>query len=270
MKNVTRITLLTCIERFYDAVPRTGARAEDFDGLTLFVREGPGWPYYARATLGREPSVSDVTRVLARQRELGVPEAFEWVDEVTPGLAVAADAAGLSVSRHPLMVLSSLVPVAGARPRLLDPSSDRLAEDFAAARAVAQVAFGNPGTALGDAGARERDEVLPSPSDAAVAAERDGLRSGRVARVLIDDADGPVCVGSYQRAGDVVEITGVATLPSARRRGLGAAATAALTLHALDHGASVVFLSAGDEDVARVYHRIGFRQLATACIAEPA
>jgi predicted GNAT family acetyltransferase len=67
----------------------------------------------------------------------------------------------------------------------------------------------------------------------------------------------------------VVEVVGVATLPSVRRRGLAAAVTSALTQHALDHGAEVVFLSAGDEDVARLYARIGYRPLATACIAGP-
>jgi hypothetical protein len=45
-----RVTLTT-IERYYDAVPRSGARAEDFGPLTLFVREGAGWPYYGRPAL---------------------------------------------------------------------------------------------------------------------------------------------------------------------------------------------------------------------------
>jgi len=271
VKNVTRITLLTSIEGFYDAVPRTGARAEDFGGLTLFVREGQGWPYYARPALGRQPSVSDVLRVRERQRELGVPEAFEWVDDVTPGLADIAIAAGLGVSRHPLLVLNELVPVAvpaGCSLRLVG-DSDTLADDYAIVRAVGQVAFGKPGTAAGTVGAAERDAMLRTPPDAEIATERAGLRAGRVARAIVTDADGPVSVGAYQRAGDVVEIVGVGTLPSARRRGLGAAVTAALTRHALDQGAEIVLMSAGDDDVARVYERVGFRRVATACIAEP-
>jgi hypothetical protein len=32
----------------------------------------------------------------------------------------------------------------------------------------------------------------------------------------------------------------------------------------------LVFLSAGDDDVARLYSRVGFRRIGTACIAEPA
>ncbi|MFK8909474.1 GNAT family N-acetyltransferase, partial [Streptomyces sp. YS-3] len=105
---------LRLLEGYYDAVPRTSARAEDFGPLTLFVREGPGWPFYARPTLGRTGPVSaaDVDRVRARQRELGIPEAFEWVHEVAPGLRAAVEASGLAVHAHPLMVLSPDAPEA--------------------------------------------------------------------------------------------------------------------------------------------------------------
>ncbi|WP_394816301.1 hypothetical protein [Streptomyces mooreae] len=35
-------------------------------------------------------------------------------------------------------------------------------------------------------------------------------------------------------------------------------------------GVEPLFLSAGDDDVARIYARLGFRSVATAMIAEPA
>lgn len=92
--------LLDEIERYYDAVPRSAARAEDFGPLTLFVREGTGWHYYARPTLRHEgpaATADDVRRVLARQRELGAPEAFEWVAEHDPELRAAVEEAGLAV-----------------------------------------------------------------------------------------------------------------------------------------------------------------------------
>ena len=62
----------------------------------------------------------------------------------------------------------------------------------------------------------------------------------------------------------------MATLPSARRRGYASQLTATLARHALTAGAPLVFLSAGDDDVARLYTRVGFRRVGTACIAEPA
>ncbi|WP_444968381.1 hypothetical protein [Verrucosispora sioxanthis] len=37
----------------------------------------------------------------------------------------------------------------------------------------------------------------------------------------------------------------------------------------LDSGTDLVFLSAGSEEIARVYVRVGFRRIGTACIASP-
>jgi predicted GNAT family acetyltransferase len=61
----------------------------------------------------------------------------------------------------------------------------------------------------------------------------------------------------------------VATLPAFRRRGIAAALTSELVRDAFERGAEVVFLSAGDVSIARVYERAGFRRIATACAAEP-
>src|ERR1700754_245174 len=115
------------LERFYDALPRPYARVEDFGGLVLFIREGEGWPYYARPRIGAEtPSAADITAVRRRQREVGAPEAFEWVHETTPDLLAVARSAGLDVLLAPLLVLdpAALVPdlpVDGATIRTLDP-----------------------------------------------------------------------------------------------------------------------------------------------------
>jgi predicted GNAT family acetyltransferase len=58
----------------------------------------------------------------------------------------------------------------------------------------------------------------------------------------------------------------VATLPAVRRQGLGGAVTAALVEDALARGAETVFISAGSEAIARVYARLGFKRVGTACI----
>jgi ribosomal protein S18 acetylase RimI-like enzyme len=79
-----------------------------------------------------------------------------------------------------------------------------------------------------------------------------------------------LCAGQHQPVGAVTEIVGVGTLPSARRRGLGRAVTAALVADARSRDIRTIFLSAGDDDVARLYARLGFRTVATALIAEPA
>ncbi|MFE7120258.1 GNAT family N-acetyltransferase [Streptomyces sp. NPDC057654] len=270
--------MLERLERYYDAAPRSGARAEDFGPLTLFVREGQGWPYYARPTLGHAGPVSakDVADVRARQRELGAPESFEWVAETTPGLRAAVEQAGLVVHEHPLMVLeldAASAPVAvpedadGVRIRTVEPDDPALPS----ALAVPHLAFADPGTAVGTAGLAELEELVRSQADDG-SAERIAarIRAGltRVAAALVNGT--ALCAGQHQPVGKVSEIVGVGTLPSARRRGLGLKVTAALVADAGSTGVETVFLSAGDDDVARIYARLGFSRLGTALIAEPA
>ncbi|MFD9359373.1 GNAT family N-acetyltransferase [Streptomyces sp. NPDC060031] len=276
---MTEKTLLSTLERYYDTAPRAGgARAEDIGPLTLFVQEGAGWPYYARPLLDSraradapDVSVADVERVLARQRELKVPESFEWVAETTPSLRAAVEAAGLHVHAHPLMVLdpaaaSAGLPAAHPDVRVLG-ADDAL---LGAAVTVPMLAFAAPGTAVGEAGPAELAVAAQDPSVEPRRAMVSGMiASGRT--VLAAAAQGGVvlCSGQYNPVDEVAEVVGVGTLPAARRRGLALAVTAALVSDALAHGARTVFLSAGDEDVARIYGRLGFRRAGTALIAEP-
>jgi ribosomal protein S18 acetylase RimI-like enzyme len=271
------------LERFYDALPRSDAHAEDFGGLVLFVREGAGWPFYARPKPGADtPSAADITAVRQRQRDLGLPEAFEWVHDTTPDLLAVARSAGLDVLLAPLMVLevAALVPdlpVTGATIRLLDPNSPSFGADLAASRAVAQLGFGAPPAVstppmpgsllLEPAGPAERDAV-PPPDDDLVEASRKRTLVGRITTGVVESpTEGALATGSVQRVGDVAEIAGVATLPSARRRGYASQLTATLARDAVQNDVHLIFLSAGDDDVARLYSRVGFRRIGTACIA---
>lgn len=266
------------LERFYDAVPRDVAGVEEHGGLVLFVRDGAGWPFYARPRLDatEPPSLADITSVRERQRELGLPEAFEWVHETTPELLAVARSAGLSVLEAPLMVLDptalpdpatlSDVPV-----RVLAADSPGFAADVAARRAVAAVSFAAAGTAPGDAGPAERDAAISELELAALDEERSRVADGRrISALAGTPTEGALASGMAMRVDDVAEIAGVATLPAARRRGLGAALTATIARELLAAGTDVVFLSAGSEEIARVYLRVGFRRIGTACIAEPA
>lgn len=265
------------LERFYDAVPRDSAVAEDCGGLVLFIRNGAGWPYYARPRLGASepPSAADITAARTRQRQLGVPESLEWVHETNPDLLAVARSAGLSVLLAPLLVLDrTALPrvdeLTDLPVRLVDPATVTFDADIALRRAVAQIGFGVPGTAVGPAGPAERDAAVVEQSADEVAEERRRAAAGRLTSALADSpSEGVLASGVLQRVGDVAEIAGIATLPVARRRGLGAAVTAALARHALDTGVDLVLLSAGSDDIARVYTRVGFRRVGTACIAEP-
>ncbi|MFF7631990.1 GNAT family N-acetyltransferase [Kitasatospora sp. NPDC008050] len=267
--------LLARLERYYDAVPRTAARTEDFGSLTLFVREGAGWPYYARPALpGAAPvTEADVRRVRARQRELGIPEAFEWVAETSPTLRAAAERAGLAVHEHPLMVLDPGAPTPavpalpgpdGTLVRIVGPEDPALPS----ALAVPHLAFAEPGTGIGTAGPAELAAAIREGAGE-VARMADRIRAG-VSTVAAAVRDGSACcAGQYLPVGEVAEIAGLGTLPTARRQGLALAVTAALVADARAAGVRTVFLSADSEDVARIYARLGFRTMATALIAEP-
>jgi ribosomal protein S18 acetylase RimI-like enzyme len=262
-------TLLDLLERFYDAVPRRGAEAEPHGTLTLFVRRGAGWPYYARPTLGGPGPVTgpDITAVRRRQRELGVPEELEWVVETSPGVDRAAADAGLDVRLCPLLVLDRAPADPGPVPPGITVALVRPDDpDLAAVDAVAGIGFGASGTATGAEGPAARDAAARRTRPAHLASLRDRLASGEIVQAVARGADGPLAIGTYQHAEGVAEIVGVATLPAARRQGLGAAVTAVLARHARDAGLGV-FLSAGDETVARVYERVGFRRVATAGLA---
>src|ERR1700722_2805369 len=117
------------IDWYCDAVPRQRARAEEIGSLVLFVPVGAGHPYYARPrALPRGPvSAADVRSARERQRELLIPESFEWIEQAAPEMAAAAAAAGLQVHVHPLLVLGELAPAPDLPPRV---SSRVLGADY--------------------------------------------------------------------------------------------------------------------------------------------
>jgi ribosomal protein S18 acetylase RimI-like enzyme len=265
--------LIEQIDAFCDAVPRRRARADEYGPLVLFVPTGPGWPYYARPKQGSRPPVTatDIRAVRARQRELIIPESFEWIEQIAPEMAAAATDASLDVQAHPLMVLAQAPTLAPPLPpgigvRVVTPEDPELDRVWA----VPAVAFGQPGTAAGEAGVAERDKIAADHDGGTIAMLRERLRSGHSVLAAAFGPDGPLAAGSCQAVDGVAEITGVGVLPADRRQGLGAAVTALLARDALERGVETVFLSASDGAVARIYARIGFREIGTAMIAEPA
>lgn len=268
------------LEAYYDTAPRGAAKVEEHGPLTLFVAPPDSWPYYARPRLELEEAATgpvahpvtvtpdDVRAVLARQDELGVARALEWVHQTTPSLLPAARAAGLSVEECPLLVLDG-VPI--SRPgretvRLVghDDPALRLVD------AAISVGFGASGTATGPESVAERDaRAAEDRKGAAWTAAR--IAAGTTVLVgAFDPEAGPVGGGSHNPRGEVTEIVGIGVLPAYRRRGIAAAITAELARHALATGVTTVFCSAQTQDVARVYEGVGFRRVGTACIAEQA
>jgi ribosomal protein S18 acetylase RimI-like enzyme len=265
------LELLRRIDAYLDAAPRTACRTEAIGPFTLFVNDGSGWRYYARATPGaRAFTPEDVTRLRERQRELGLPEAIEWVNDLAPDLGAAAEAGGMQVIGHPLLVLPSAeafapVPVpTGAEVRMVG-----VEDDLARIGAVAEIAFGNPGTGIGTAGTEDLGAMAREADPAVLGFVRDRVARGVTIQAAAFVDGEPVATGAHQPVGDATEIVGVACLPAFRRRGLGAAVTSLLVRDALARGVTTVCMSADDADVERLYSRLGFVTVGTVGAAEP-
>jgi predicted GNAT family acetyltransferase len=167
----------------------------------------------------------------------------ELVDEASPGLAEALAANGMTIVSHlPLLVLE---PAGLVTPELPDGVTVKVvasAEDQAVANAVSADAY-------------EMDLASPYKPDPA-----DG------GAVLIHVDGVPAATAAWTAVADeVTEIAGVATIHSHRRRGLGAIATAYATLKAFElGGATLAWLTPGDDGADRIYRRLGYTPQATA------
>jgi ribosomal protein S18 acetylase RimI-like enzyme len=264
----TGLRRLARIDAFLDASPLGSADAVDVGPLRAFLSR-VSWPYYARPRPELDLSGSDAVRPsdLAAAADVlrgsGAPVAYEWVQELVPSMASSARDSGLDVTLYPLLVLDTLVPAPvpeGITVELLGSDDPAVA----ASRVVAELGFTVEGTDVGVVGTKERDAALDSRGQAEDEDMRDRMRSGRTVTAVACDSTGVVGVGSHQPIHDVTEIVGVAVLPAYRRRGIAAALTTALVRDAAARGVEVVMLSAGSDDVARIYQRVGFTRIGRA------
>jgi GNAT superfamily N-acetyltransferase len=260
--------MITRVDDYLHTVPLSGSVAEQVGPFTLF-RSTTVWPYYARPVPGAGHTITpeDVEAVRSRCQELGIPLSFEWIVETCPSLGPAAAAAGLIVIEHPLLILER----DEFRPASADARCEILPADDAVlrqARAVASLAFGDPGTAVGEAGPKERDAKADDVPGDLVEAVLDRVRRGVTVPAGAFTDDGMVASGQHQPVGTTTEIVGVGTLPAMRRRGLAAAVTSILAEHAFANGVDLILLSAETKAVAAVYERVGFHHIGTAGAAE--
>jgi ribosomal protein S18 acetylase RimI-like enzyme len=242
---------LETIEAYYDTVPRAASTTEDVGPFTLFLADDDiGWQFYARPRLGNDHTFTadDVRRVLARQDELGVPRAIEWVDQVTPSLLPAVVEAGEQAGRFPLLALPEGTSVeAPAQTRVLAPDDP----DLALAIGAVHAAF--DGT----------DEVTARP----VGGRPRLIEEGHLIEVAAYDDDGRLLgAGTAAPRGPTAELMGIGVPPGLRRAGTGTAITRALVHACRAAGVTTAFLSAGNDAAASIYRRVGFEDVGTACI----
>lgn len=261
--------VLRRIDRYLDTVPRAAADPVDAGVLRAFLSHAP-WPYYARprpdVDLGGPLAVpaDDVAEAARLLDAHSSAVSFEWVHELVPSFASTLEALGYAVTLHPLLALELPVPLDDAPGAVLLDVGSPLLRD---ALAVAEIAFAAPGTAVGDAGPSARDEVDVPVGQIEHIGGRVADGSASLVAV-VDPVDGVVASGSHVPIDGVTEVMGVATLPSHRRRGLAGHVVSRLLGDAVERGCDLALLSAADDDVARVYERLGFVRVGHAGAAE--
>jgi len=218
--------------------------------LVGMLHDDDAW--YLSAMLAAEPGQpfdpDEVPWALATIRQAFAAEgrwlSAELVDEANPGLAEALEANGMTIVSHPPLLvvepddlLSPELP-AGVTAHVV--GSD---EEQAEANAVSAEAYEMEGAGF----ARHSDPV-----------------NGGCVLVRVDGV--AVASASWTAVADgVTEVAGVGTIHTHRRRGLGAIATAYATQQAFElAGATLAWLTPGDDGADRIYRRLGFAPKATA------
>ena len=200
------------------------------------------------AEAGRPFDPDEIPWALATIRQAFAAEdrwlSAELVEEANPGLAEALAANGMTlVSRLPLLVVEPgdlLVPDLPSGVTVKVVASD---EDQKIANAVAAEAYEMDGAGFA---------FKPDSAD------------GGAVLLYVDDV--PAATAAWTAVADgVSEVAGVGTVHTHRRRGLGGIATAYATLKAYElGGATLTWLTPGDDGADRVYRRLGYEPKATA------
>jgi ribosomal protein S18 acetylase RimI-like enzyme len=179
---------------------------------------------------------------------------FEYLEEFAPDLAAALTDAGFAQEgRYPLLVCDQESYRAAPRVRGLDIQQltvDSASADLRDFVVVERHGFGH----------RVTEEVTEVDCDIL----RDVIRQGSLAFLGRLDGQSVGVASCTVPLDGLTELTGIATLPEYRRRGIATAITAVAAQTAFGHGVEAVFLTAGDEHAARVYRRVGFRLHSTA------
>lgn len=194
-------------------------------------------PAYALEPTGRNPAAL-VDEVRDHYGSVGLPFALYFRDDVTPELADACAAAGMVEHwQVPLMVLDPIPtipePPAGLRVERLDAAN---ADVYAS---VIAAGFG-------------------APHELAVALFGRGLAAATEFVGLLGYLDGePVATSAVFVGAGVAGVYNVATVPSARGRGVGAAMTWAAVAAGAEAGATASILQASEAGQP-VYERMGY------------
>ena len=227
------------IQRYLRSVTSRDREAVPAGAFVLYVHPTERHPFLNYAIPAPGVVSGDGSELVGAARQRGLVPRLEYLDVCFPWVEEALAASGFTrEGRLRLMTCSSIARLDAGN---LDLARVETSSPLAGATlAVTRSAFGEP-----------------PPNEADVTRWRGPAIAGIVdGQVVGAAAWTPVIHG-------MSEIVGVAVSPAMRRRGIGCALTAAATQAAFDEGASVVLLTPGDDDTARVYEHAGFRDTTT-------
>ena len=249
------------IHAFYERFARSvGGRVVERDGVTACIGVHPS-PIITNTAWRSDPGLA-ATRVLptvdAIYADLGFEGSLLTSKAADADLEqVAADAGRKIAIELPVMALAATsAPRMWHTPPGVTTRPLRPETDLAAFRSVLRDGFfeGEAETsALVDATFASPASVT-SPDIGIVVAELDGRTVSVAGAWLVEGGAG---------------VGWVATLPEARRRGIGALVTARAVEFAVDHGADLVVLEASPEGL-HVYEQLGFQTVGRHTIWEAA
>jgi ribosomal protein S18 acetylase RimI-like enzyme len=218
----------------------------------FYARFDPGNPNpfgnYAIPEPGAVPSAADVAALVRAYAERERKPRLEYIAASAPAVEPALLSAGFVTEDRPALMAC---PQGAERPFLAPqgmilvwPSSDN---DLLAVMAVQREAFG--------------DATPTAPGDLAIM--RAAIERGSIVVLAREESTGEAAgagVCTLIESG-VTEIAGIGVRPSFRRRGIASAVTARLTADAFNQGATLAWLTPGDEDAQRIYSRAGFQPI---------
>jgi GNAT superfamily N-acetyltransferase len=215
---------------------------------TITANDANPYLNYAIPNDSAVPSPDDVRELIAAYERHQRKPRLEYIANLAPAVESVLIAGGFVVEgKTPLMVydpaFAQTVPLAEGI-ELISPQSD---QELIGVSEAQSEAYGGDGTASANA--------LPY--------WRKFIAAGGIMVSARDIATGETVGGG---ACDVPfnatsELVGVGVRTAYRRRGIAAAMTAWLVDQALAAGTTHVFLMAAGEDEARLYGRVGFRQI---------
>ena len=200
---------------------------------------------YAIPDPAAEPTAAEIAQLITTFEQHKRRPRLEYLPACAPALEQTLLAAGFLVeNRAPVMCaepsdLRPAPPISGLTIRR--PSEDA---DLIAAATVQHQAYGEPGVV----GSGEVDWLR----DTAAA-------GGLVLLAAVEDGSAAAAGACSPPLEGISELAGLGVLEQYRRRGIGAAVASRLTADGFELGYRTLWLEPGDEDVQRMYARLGYR-----------